>query len=225
VQRPPQHSKSEAQMSPVCVQNETAPAHVPLRHTFEQHSPCVEQALPDVPQDGLSGVQTPVAPQTPPQHWAELEHPWLSEVHWVALHVPPLQTKVQQSWGMVQALPAALQAPAPPAPPALPALPPPPAPPPPAVPPLPGPGSPESTPAEPPAPASSVPEMASKDEAPHPTDDRTPMKMTMTVSLTTLFTSSSSSWFGAAHSCDSGQPRPKRLTLVEMIRGTPMNYL
>jgi len=58
--------------------------------------------LPAVLQDVLSGVQVPAAAspgraQLPPQHCAELVHAWLSEVHWVEPHTPPLQTNVQQS--------------------------------------------------------------------------------------------------------------------------------
>ena len=54
------------------------------------------------------------------QHSAEFEHAWLSDVHVELPHVPPLQTKVQQSSGVVHALPAAMQPPSePPVPPTV----------------------------------------------------------------------------------------------------------
>src|SRR5262249_47965572 len=107
LQSPPQHSASVAQTSPVCTQNDP-PAQRPLLQNFEQHSPSVAQALPPVRQAKLSGVHVLPVPQVPLQHCAELEHAWLSLVHCVAPHWPPLQTNVQHSWGIAQAVPAAL---------------------------------------------------------------------------------------------------------------------
>jgi hypothetical protein len=78
------------------VQNEPLPVQTPFWQTLEQQSPWLVQALPDVRQDVLSGVQVPPAPQVPLQHWAELVHAWLSDVHCVEPQMPPLQTKVQQ---------------------------------------------------------------------------------------------------------------------------------
>jgi hypothetical protein len=101
LQRPPQHSPSLAQALPVCVQNEPS-VQLPLRQSFEQHSLCAVHELPVVLQAGLSGLQVwapPSAPaaQLPPQHWAEVVQAWLSDVHGVDPHFPPVQTNVQQS--------------------------------------------------------------------------------------------------------------------------------
>jgi len=52
---PTQHSLSLAQMSPVCVQNEGCPEHLPLEQSLEQQSPFPEQSLPAVEQLVLSG--------------------------------------------------------------------------------------------------------------------------------------------------------------------------
>ena len=96
VQKPPQHSKSVAQTSPFCVQNEP-PEQAPLRQSFEQHSLPVEHALPLVRHTGLSGTHVPPAPQFPLQHCAALVHAPLSEVHCEPPHTPLSQTNVQQS--------------------------------------------------------------------------------------------------------------------------------
>jgi hypothetical protein len=97
VQRPPQHSASFAQTSPVCVQNEPPLLQTPLLQSLPQHSAFVVQALPPVRQPGLSGVQVPVWPHVPLQHWPEVVHAWPSEVHCDVPHVPPVHTKVQHS--------------------------------------------------------------------------------------------------------------------------------
>jgi hypothetical protein len=111
VQMPPQHSKSDAQTSPFCEQKETAPAQTPLRHTREQQSPFAPHSLPAVRHEPFSGTQTELPPsealQVPPQHSADVEQGWLSEVQSLAPHVPLLHTNVQQSWGIAHALPAA----------------------------------------------------------------------------------------------------------------------
>src|SRR5689334_5366304 len=108
VQRPPQHSALAAQTSPVCVQYEPL-AHSPPWQSLEQQSAPVVQALPLVRQAGLSGAQVPSPPrQLPLQHWAEDVHGWLSDVHCVPPHTPLSQTNVQQSCGIVHALPAGL---------------------------------------------------------------------------------------------------------------------
>jgi hypothetical protein len=101
-------------VSPFCAQNETAPAQMPLLQTREQQSPCAEHSLPAVRHDGFSGTHVPlpasaVALHFPPQHSAEVEQAWLSDVQSLAPHVPLLQTKVQQSCGIAQELPAVLQ--------------------------------------------------------------------------------------------------------------------
>jgi hypothetical protein len=73
------------------------------------------QALPAVLHEPFKGTQVPAAPalplQLPLQHCAELVQAWLSDVHCVEPHPPPLQTKVQQSCGTVQELPDPLQGP------------------------------------------------------------------------------------------------------------------
>jgi hypothetical protein len=68
LQRPPQHSASRAQTSPVCVQKDPPAAHAPLVQSFEQHSPFVAHALPRVRHSALSGVHVPPAAQVPLQH-------------------------------------------------------------------------------------------------------------------------------------------------------------
>jgi hypothetical protein len=78
VQIPPQHSKSEAQTSPVCAQKETAPAQTPLRQAWEQHCPSVEHWLPAVRHEVFKGTQRPAPPsvealQLPPQHSSDVE--------------------------------------------------------------------------------------------------------------------------------------------------------
>jgi hypothetical protein len=84
-----------------------------LVQSFEQHSVLVVHALPEVRHAPFRGTQvfdpaSPV-PQLPLQHCADVAQAWLSVVHWLAPQVPLLQTNVQQSSGIVQALPAALQ--------------------------------------------------------------------------------------------------------------------
>jgi hypothetical protein len=78
---------------------------------LEQHSWFVVQALFAVRHDVFRGTQVPL--QFELQHSAELEHAWLSDLHVEPPHVPALQTKVQQSSGVVHE-PPALQPPSPP---------------------------------------------------------------------------------------------------------------
>jgi hypothetical protein len=47
--------------------------------------------------DVLSGVQVFALPHVPLQQSAFWVHAWLSDVHWVAPHLPPEQTSEQQS--------------------------------------------------------------------------------------------------------------------------------
>ena len=110
VQMPAQQSVSFAQVSPVCVQKETLPAHTPFLQTCEQHSPSPPQVLPAVLQPVFRGSQ-PDVPQLPLQHCASVVHGCWSEVHRVAPHLPPSQTSVQHSVGPLQESPAALQPP------------------------------------------------------------------------------------------------------------------
>jgi hypothetical protein len=83
-------------MSFVCAQKEPPPVHSPFEQTREQQSPWFMHALPEVRHDGLSGVHVPPAPHVPLQHCADVVQAWLSDVHCVEPHVPPLQTNVQQ---------------------------------------------------------------------------------------------------------------------------------
>jgi hypothetical protein len=93
------------------VQNEPPVAQTPLVQSFEQHCALPVQALPAVWQPGLSGVQVPVGPHVPLQHWAELVHAWRSEVHCDEPHLPASHTNVQHSCGTEHELPAALHGP------------------------------------------------------------------------------------------------------------------
>ena len=69
VQSPPQHSAFAEHASPFCAQNEPV-EQTPWLHSFEQHSPLVEHALPKVRHAGLSGAHAPLALQVPLQHCA-----------------------------------------------------------------------------------------------------------------------------------------------------------
>jgi hypothetical protein len=68
MQLPVQHWVFSKQMSPVCVQNETAPEHTPPWQRPEQQSVLREQPLPDVrqPPPGLTAAHLPLV-QTPLQ--------------------------------------------------------------------------------------------------------------------------------------------------------------
>lgn len=67
--------------------------------------------MPEVLHAVLSGVHVPPVLHAPLQHCADVVQAWLSVVHWVAPQAPLSQTKVQQSCGIVQEPPAALQVP------------------------------------------------------------------------------------------------------------------
>jgi len=110
LQRPPQHSKSLAHASPLCVQNEGA-EQKPSLHSFEQHSVFCVQALPEVRQTALSALHAPLS-QVPPQHSPFCVHVWPSPVHCLAEHVPLVHEKVQQSTFDVQAEPGPPHVPA-----------------------------------------------------------------------------------------------------------------
>ncbi len=104
------------QTSPLCVQNEGWLEQRPFEQSLEQHSPLVVQAFPDVLQLALSGWHSFAPPSgpaahEPPQHALFAVQGWWSEAHSVAPHMPPLQTKVQHSFPVPHALPAALQVP------------------------------------------------------------------------------------------------------------------
>jgi hypothetical protein len=109
-QEPPQHSKSLAQTSPFCVQNDP-PTQTPLLQSFEQQSAPVVQALLEVRHPGFRGTHRPPLPQLLLQHCAEVVQAWLSVVHCDEPHTPLSQTKVQQSCGVLHEPPAALHCP------------------------------------------------------------------------------------------------------------------
>src|SRR5689334_21135883 len=121
LQRPPQHSLFVEQTSPFCVQKEPFEQTPPLQ-SFEQQSACAVQALPVVRHSGLSGAHTLLALHVPLQHCAEVVQAWLSAVHCDAPQAPASQTSVQQSSGLVHALPLGRHAP--PSPPPVPPAPP-----------------------------------------------------------------------------------------------------
>jgi hypothetical protein len=113
---PPQHSVLVLHTSPVCVQNDGWLEQRPFEQSFEQHAPFVVHALPDVLHVAFSGwhcFAPPSAPtaHTPLQQASFAAHAWLSDVHRLAPHLPPLQTKVQHSFPVPHAVPAALQLP------------------------------------------------------------------------------------------------------------------
>jgi hypothetical protein len=96
------------------MQYDDASAHVPPVQRPEQQSPFPVQELPLVRQLGFRGLQSLAPPspagQLPPQHWLSALQGWLSEMHWVAPHAPPMQVRVQQSVGAAHFAPAGAQA-------------------------------------------------------------------------------------------------------------------
>jgi hypothetical protein len=115
-QSPLQHWLFSKQMSPVCVQNETAAEHTPLLHRPEQQSEASVQPLPEVrqPPPGLIGAHLPFV-QMPLQHAVpdvQLPATGLSGTQALAAHVwfAP-QKPEQQSPGCVQDPPTELHAP------------------------------------------------------------------------------------------------------------------
>src|SRR5687768_15319226 len=77
---PPQHSVSAVQMSPVCVQNETATLQTPSLQKPPQHSPFALHALPAVLQLGLSGAHVSFV-HVPLQHSPSTSQAAPSDVH------------------------------------------------------------------------------------------------------------------------------------------------
>jgi hypothetical protein len=75
----------------------------------EQQSLAAVHGLPSVLQVAFSGVQVPLVPHVPPQHWPLLEQAWPSAVHWLAEHTWFTQLVVQQSVFAVHAEPAPVQ--------------------------------------------------------------------------------------------------------------------
>lgn len=116
LQRPPQHSVSVLQMSPVCVQNEGVFEQTPLLQKAEQHSPLVPHVLPDVLQEPFRGLHVLAPPSaeglhTPPQQLASEVHALLSEMQSVAPQEPPAHTNVQHSLAVAHAVAPGLQLP------------------------------------------------------------------------------------------------------------------
>jgi len=117
-QSPLQHWLLSKQMSPVCVQYETAAEHTPLLQRPEQQSEPRVQPLPDVrqPPPGLIGAHLPLL-QMPLQHAVpdvQLPATGLSGTHALAAHVSfEPQKPEQQSPRCVHDAPTALHAPPP----------------------------------------------------------------------------------------------------------------
>jgi hypothetical protein len=112
VQAPVQQSASWKQMSPSCVQYETCDgaAHVPPRQLALQHSPLPPQLLPAVLHVVLSGLHEPDTHCVLQQASPPAVHGWLSDTHWLALQVPLLQLRPQQSVELVQVEPVGMHA-------------------------------------------------------------------------------------------------------------------
>jgi len=111
-QFPVQHSKSVEQISPCCVQNETAPEQMPLLQRFEQHSLAVEHGLPAVRQvwpaltlPHFPFVQIPLQ-QSP--GWPHAPAVGLSGTHCLSAHAPFTHEPVQHSFGAPHCSPGAL---------------------------------------------------------------------------------------------------------------------
>ena len=95
-----------AQTSPVWAQNDPF-AQKPLLQSLEQQSPCAVHALPVVRQAVFKGAHMPLALQVALQHCAEVVQGWSSDVQCDEPHAPALQTRAQQSSGVVHGLPLA----------------------------------------------------------------------------------------------------------------------
>jgi hypothetical protein len=105
LQIPPQQSRGLEQTSPVWVQNEEPRSHLPLLQSFEQHSPLLVHAFPDVRQVPLSGWQAPFV-HLPPQQAPSLVQVPLSATQVLDEQTPLLQTRLQQSVLAEQLAPA-----------------------------------------------------------------------------------------------------------------------
>jgi hypothetical protein len=110
VQIPPQQSREFEQTSPVWVQNDEPRSHLPLLQSFEQQSPLLVHAFPEVRQVPLSGWHMPFV-HLPPQQAPSLVQAPLSATQVLAEHTPLLQTRVQQSVLAEQLAPAAAHLP------------------------------------------------------------------------------------------------------------------
>lgn len=113
-QLPPQHSKFVEQISPCCVQKETALEHTPLLQRFEQQSAAAEHGLPAVRQvwPGLTLAHVPFV-QMPLQQSPLTPHApavGLSGTHCLSEQAPSTQEPVQHSFGATHATPGSLQA-------------------------------------------------------------------------------------------------------------------
>ena len=110
LQIPPQQSRGLEQTSPSCVQNDEPRSHLPFLHSFEQHSPLVVHAFPEVRQVPLSGWHVPFV-HLPPQQAPSLVQAPLSATQVLEEHTPLLQARVQQSVLAEQLAPAAAHLP------------------------------------------------------------------------------------------------------------------
>jgi hypothetical protein len=110
VQIPPQQSRELEQTSPVWVQNDEPRSHFPFLQSFEQHSPLLAHALPEVRQVPLSGWHAPFV-HLPPQQAPSLVQAPLSATQVLDEQTPLLQARVQQSVLAEQLAPAAAHLP------------------------------------------------------------------------------------------------------------------
>jgi hypothetical protein len=111
--KPLQQSPALLQTSPTCAQYDDVSEHTPDAHRLEQHSPLLVHELPDVLHVVESGTHLPLV-QLPLQQPDDAVHAALSSMHALALHVPPLHTRLQQSVATVHACPPVLHPAAPP---------------------------------------------------------------------------------------------------------------
>jgi hypothetical protein len=107
VQIPEQQSVLLPQASLRCTQNEAPTLQVPAWQRPEQQSRVSLQGLPAVLQALVSGVQLPLS-QAPLQQSAGAWQAWLSAMQAVSEQLPPVQLRVQQSRGLLQAAPEGL---------------------------------------------------------------------------------------------------------------------
>ncbi len=94
------------------MQYDGAASHTPLLQNFEQQSLFAPHVLPEVLQDGLSGMHVPELPQTPPQHWSFAVHAAPSDLHWLPEHWKLTHENEQQSGPTEQLAPEARHLPA-----------------------------------------------------------------------------------------------------------------
>jgi hypothetical protein len=109
VQTPPQQSGPCEQASPSWMQNDDAIEQCPVAsQSFEQQSPLVVHALPDVLHDVVSAWHLPPEHE-PLQQSVPVMQAWLSDAHTCVAHLPPTHESEQQSSEPLHDDPAATQ--------------------------------------------------------------------------------------------------------------------